>query len=358
MSAEVKLEIIRAICTAKTLGFTVERACVVIMLDARRLRRWMQKARICPATASTAPWPTAPGGAERLAAEKISLAGLADRPPIATIAPHRLTDDERERIVGAAGEERLAHLRHRKLTHQLSREGRVFCSESSVLRVLRDAGKVPRYIRRARPERGRSQLKPSQPNTAWDYDFTTFPTIAGPYHLVPVIDRCSRKIVGHHFGPEQTSAALQTAWAKSLAAEGLLVEDGPSLPKAHSDRGTQMTSRSTRAFFAELGIAQTFSRARTPNDNATCESWMATLKCERLYEAGTAGMSPLEVEAMIDRFIDHYNNERLHQSLGFVTPVDRHEGRHTALIAARRNGMAAARARRKMAAYAEAGEAK
>ena len=47
-----------------------------------------------------------------------------------------------------------------------------------------------------------------------------------------------------------------------------------------------MTSRSTQAFFAELGVAQSFSRPRTPTDNATCESWMATLKSERLYEAG------------------------------------------------------------------------
>jgi transposase InsO family protein len=55
-----------------------------------------------------------------------------------------------------------------------------------------------------------------------------------------------------------------------------------------SARGTQMTSRSTHSFFADLGIAQTFSRPRTPTDNAARESWMAALKCERLYEADTA----------------------------------------------------------------------
>ncbi len=53
---------------------------------------------------------------------------------------------------------------------------------------------------------------------------------------------------------------------------------------------------------------------------------MATLKCERLYEADTAEMEPWEVQDMIDRFIDYYNNERLHQGIGFVTPAHRHEG--------------------------------
>ena len=130
------------------------------------------------------------------------------------------------------------------------------------------------------------------------------------------------------------------------------------MPDAHSDRGTQMTSRSTQAFFFDLGIAQTYSRPRTPTDNAACESWMATLKCERLYDADTREMTPGEVETMIDRFIDYYNNERLHQSLGFVTPAERHEGRHTVIIAARKEGMRRAREMRKMVAYEGTGEAR
>jgi len=293
------------------------------MLDPRRLRRWMGRVPISRVPESCPVAKTAPGASQRAVSaheppetlvSELTSASLADRPPIARTLPHRLTEAEREEILRAADEQGLAHLRHRKLCHQLSREGRVYCSESSVLRVLRAAGKVPRYIRRHRPERPRSQDRASKPNTCWDYDLTEFPTLAGPYFLVPVLDRCSRKIVGRYFGPEAVSASVQTAWGKSLADEGLLAEEGPELPDAHSDRGTQMTSRSTQSFFADLGIAQTFSRPRTPTDNASCESWMATLKCERLYEADTAEMTPEEVESMIDRFIDYYNNERLHQA--------------------------------------------
>lgn len=270
--------------------------------------------------------------------------------------PHRLTEAERREILDAADEDRLAHLRHRKLCHTLSREGRAFVSESSVLRVLRAAGKVPVYVRRARPRRPRPELDESAPNRSWRYDLTRFPTRAGDYHLVPVIDGCSREIVGRYFGPEATSASVQPAREKALAQEGLLAEEGPPLPLAVSDRGTQMTSRSTQAFFADLGIAQSFSRPRTPTDNATAESWMATLKCERLYEADTSEPSPWEVEEMVDRFIDYYNWERLHQALGFVTPAERHEGRHTAILEARRRGMEEARKRRGQEAYGGAGE--
>jgi putative transposase len=117
-----------------------------------------------------------------------------------------------------------------------------------------------------------------------------------------------------------------------------------------------MTSRSTQSFFAELGIAQTFSRPRTPTDNTSCESWMATLKCERLYWADPAEMVLWEMEEMIDRFMDSYNNVRLHQALQFVSPAERHEGRHIAIIAARNDGVRKARQMRKMVAYGGAGE--
>jgi hypothetical protein len=50
-------------------------------------------------------------------------------------------------------------------------------------------------------------------------------------------------------------------------------------------------------------------------------------------------MSPGEVEAAIASFIDAYNNDRLHQGICFVTPAERHDGRHEAIIAARLEGM-------------------
>ena len=360
LHAEVKLQIVRAVDAAKRGGVSIDRACSVIQLDARRLRRWAtpRDLRTPDTRRPVSEAPAAPqrpvSGADRLST--LTEADLRDQPPVAKIAPHGLTDDERTEIVRASSEEAYAHLRHRKLTHQLSREGRVFCSESSVLRILRAEGRVPVYVRRARPVRPRPEVDESKPNRSWRYDITTFPTLAGDYHLVPVMDACSRKIVGRHFSPEATSASVQTAWEKALANEGLLADEGPTLPMAVSDRGTQMTSKSTKAFFTELGIAQSFSRPRTPTDNASCESWMATLKCERLYDADTATLTPDEVETMADRFIDYYNNERLHQSLGFVTPDDRHTGRHVAIIEARRRGMELARERRKQEAYGRVGD--
>lgn len=329
LSAEVKRFIVRAVADAKANGMPIVRSCEILMIDARRVRRWIA------------------GRDPHAMTER----DLTDTPPIAKVCPHAITSAERAEIIKAARDKKLAHLRHRKLTHTLSRTDRVFCSPSTTLRVLRAESLVPVYHHRSRPSRPRPTTDDSEPNKTWRYDLLTFPTRAGDYHLVPVLDACSRKITGRYFGPEQTSAAVHIAWDKALAKEGLLVEDAPKLPMAASDRGTQMTSKSTQQFFLDLGIVQSFSRPKTPTDNATCESWIATLKCERLYDANTADMAPWEVESLIDRFIDFYNNERLHQGVRYVTPAERHDGRHVAIIEARERGMQEAKTRRRMEAY-------
>lgn len=333
LPAEVKRFIVRAVTDAKNSGMPLETSCGILMIDDRRVRRWIK------------------GRDPQTLTER----DLTDAPPIAKVHPHAITASEGAEIVKAARNTKLAHLRHRKLTHTLSRQDRVYCSPSTTLRVLRAESLVPAYHHRSRPSRPRPVTDESRPNKTWRYDFLTFPTRAGDYHLVPVLDACSRKITGRYFGPEETSAAVHDAWDKALANEGLLTEEAPKLPAAASDRGTQMTSKSTQQFFFDLGIVQSFSRPKTPTDNAACESWIATLKCERLYEANTADMAPWEVESLIDRFIDHYNDERLHQGIDYVTPAERHDSRHVAIIEARRRGMQEAKQRRKMEAYGGSG---
>ncbi|MGH2830956.1 MAG: hypothetical protein ACRDJM_10785 [Actinomycetota bacterium] len=53
--------------------------------------------------------------------------------------------------------------------------------------MLREAGKIPVYVARSRPVRPRPELDASEPNKAWRYDGTAFPTKAGAYHLIPIL---------------------------------------------------------------------------------------------------------------------------------------------------------------------------
>ena len=45
---------------------------------------------------------------------------------------------------------------------------------------------------------------------------------------------------------------------------------------------------------------------------------------------------PAISKTQISAFVDHYNNQRYHESIGNVTPADAYFGRHTAIIEKRK----------------------
>ncbi len=153
---------------------------------------------------------------------------------------------------------------------------------------------------------------------------------------------------------QATAEQAKRVWDEALSAEGLLDAEPLSIGpdgkpgelglKAMSDNGSQMKARTMREFFRDLGIDQVFARPHTPEDNAYIESWFATAKCEGIYREEYG--DPVEAWTGIGALVRYYNEERLHQGIGFVTPVERHEGRDVAIIEARRLGLVEARRNR------------
>lgn len=149
LPAEVKLALIGAITEAKDAGFTIVRACEVLMLQPRRVHRWL-KGR----------------DPDSLTAEDVT-----DEPPVAKTTPHQITDDERAAIIAAARDEANSDKAHRKLAHHLSRTERAFVSESTVLRVLRSVALVCRFQGRAgRPKSTKPETVVEAPNEIWAWD--------------------------------------------------------------------------------------------------------------------------------------------------------------------------------------------
>ncbi len=87
----------------------------------------------------------------------------------------------------------------------------------------------------------------------------------------------------------------------------------------HSDRGVQYASHAYVGLLLEHGLVPSMSRAGNPYDNAKCESFMKTLKQERIHTRRYRDLADLE--AHIGEFIErHYNRRRLHAALGHRTP--------------------------------------
>jgi transposase InsO family protein len=301
---------------------------------------------------------------------KARLAGgrpLGDEPPgpVAGEALHALLDWEKDEIVKVAQDWQQVDFSHRKLAHRGSRLGRVFASESTFLRVLTWAGMrlpgIPRPAKSAKKD-WPEWVEPV-PGQLWIYDFTHFKALGGTWCAIAVEDMVSRYCLALELYAEETSTQVEVAFIAALEADGKewLLEDpdfaaaltSGSVPNnderapvlcAVSDNGPQMTSSRTAQFMAVARIAQHFGRPGTPNDQAWIESFFGHLKAEHPHLDTIA--DPAQMRLELAALKDHYNQVRLHEAIGYVTPEDEHQGRGPAIRKARTNGLAQARANR------------
>jgi putative transposase len=159
------------------------------------------------------------------------------------------------------------------------------------------------------------QFDPEGPNESWVADITYIPTREGWLYLAIVEDLYSRKVVGWSMDATMTSRlvvdALGMAVARRLPGEGLL---------AHSDRGSQYASEHYQLLLGKHGITCSMSEVGQCWDNAPAESFFATLKKELIHDEDYQTRD--EARASIFEYIEvFYNNQRLHSSLGYVTPA-------------------------------------
>jgi transposase InsO family protein len=281
---------------------------------------------------------------------------LVDARPGPEVPAHALLDWERAAIVKLTDEWGEIDRSHRKLAHRGSRLELVHVSESTVLRVLAAEG-VHLPERPTREPRARSPFPDWAelvPGVIFIYDFTHFAGLRG-WCAIAVIDVVSRKWLSTVVSAEETSTQVEVAFTRALVeddkeylldaplldelAHGVVPDNDERLPVllAVSDNGPQMTSKATAVFMAGARIAQHFGRPGTPNDQAWIESFFGHLKSEfpHLDKITDAG----DLEAELDRLRTFWNEVRLHEGIGYVTPNDEHEGRGDAIRAARRAGM-------------------
>lgn len=152
-------------------------------------------------------------------------------------------------------------------------------------------------------------------NQVWASDLTYLPTGNGFSYLVVVLDLFNRQIKGWDVSDSMEAENTKSAVLKAVkGAPGRLNE-----LVFHSDQGVQYCSDEVRKKLKTLEITQSMSRKGNCYDNAFVESFFHTLKNELEI---TSFKDLAEARAMIGEYINWYNQERLHSSLGYMSPLD------------------------------------
>jgi putative transposase len=153
-------------------------------------------------------------------------------------------------------------------------------------------------------------------NQLWVADITYIRLKTEFVYLAVILDMFSRKVVGwaldRTLQAKLPIAALEHAIAEREPPPGLV---------HHSDRGVQYASGDYVKILRKYNVIPSMSRPANPYDNASCESFMKTLKREEIYGNDYRDLDHLRVN--IEAFIDQYYNRcRLHSALGYRTPEE------------------------------------
>ena len=155
-----------------------------------------------------------------------------------------------------------------------------------------------------------------RPNQKWVSDITYVATDEGWLYVAVVMDLYSRIVVGWAMSDRMTATltcdALRMALFRRHRPRGVII---------HSDRGSQYCSREYRQLLAHHGFICSMSAKGDCYDNAAMESWNHSLKIEAVH--GERFLTRAQAKTELFDYIEiYYNRQRLHSSLGYLSPTE------------------------------------
>jgi len=214
------------------------------------------------------------------------------------------------RLITAELHRRGMQINHKRVV-RIMREDNLLALQPKCFKVTTDSNhRLEIYLNLA------ARMKLTGINQLWVADITYIRLKAEFVYLAVILDGFSRKVVG--WALDRTLAVRLTIGALQQAIQRRQPEPGLV---HHSDRGFQYAHAEYIAILEKYHMVPSMSRPANPYDNASCESFMKTLKREEIYVNKYDDLENLR--ANIEEFIEqYYNRQRLHSALGYRSPEE------------------------------------
>jgi len=226
---------------------------------------------------------------------------------------------------------------YRRLTYMMIDQDVVAVSPSSVYRVLSGQGLLKRWAGTSKKGTGFEQ--PLKAHEHWHID-VSYINISGTfYYLCSVLDGFSRFIVHHEIRPAMTEGDIEIILQRA-------VETVPAArPRIISDNGPQFIAKDFKEFIKVSGMTHVRTSPFYPQSNGKIERWHQSIKKECIRPLTPTTLE--EAQETVAEYVDHYNHERLHSSIGYIAPADKLAGRAQSIKVERLEKLSVAKGFRK-----------
>ena len=251
-----------------------------------------------------------------------SALGMSERRACAVVGADRTSvryrscrDDDadlRARLRELAGERR--RFGYRRLHVLLRRDG-LAINRKKTQRLYREEGlTVRRRKSRRRAVGARAPAPvPTLPNQRWSLNFVHDQLTTGRrFRVLNIVDDVTRECL---------RAVVDTSISGRRVVRELtdLVDERGAPRTIVSDNGTELTSNAVLAWSGEVGVGWHYIAPGKPTQNGFVESFNGRMRDELLNE--TLFFTIGQARTVLARWVDDYNTERPHSSLGYATPA-------------------------------------
>lgn len=200
-----------------------------------------------------------------------------------------------------------------------------YISESSVYRILKANNLItsPAFMLISASDKFKHPTK--RINELWQTDFTYFKIMGwGWYYLASVLDDYSRYIISWKLFTTMTSDDVKEVLEMAIEATGVNKVRVDIRPRLLTDNGPCYISKDLNNYLTGIGMAHTKGAPFHPQTQGKIERYHRSMKSVILLDHYYL---PGDLECEIAKYIDYYNNERYHEAINNMKPVDVFNGR-------------------------------